>query len=57
MTPGSEGATEVRPRRAPVPQPVPISETDWLAQEFNPEAFAVWDHAAGCVYFNLGRPF
>jgi len=56
MTPASEGATEVQPRRAPVPQPVPISESDWLSQEFNPEAFAVWDHAAGCVYFNLGHP-
>jgi hypothetical protein len=55
MQPASEGATEVLPRPAPIPEPVPMTERDWLAQGFDRELFASWDSAAGCVYFNLGH--
>jgi hypothetical protein len=55
-TPGSEKATEVQPRPAPVPEPAPLKETDWIKQEFDPTNFASWDAANGVVYFNLGHP-
>jgi len=56
MTRAPEGATEVQPRLTPVPQPVPIPEREWLAQSFDPDAFASWDHGSNVVFFNLGHP-
>lgn len=55
-TPGSEKATEVQPRPAPVPEPAPLTEADWIAQEFESSDFAHWDPVSGVVYFNLGHP-
>jgi hypothetical protein len=55
-TPGSEKATEVQPRPAPVPEPAPLKEADWIKQEFDPSNFASWDAASGVVYFNMGHP-
>lgn len=52
---GSEAATEVRPRPAPIPQPMPMPAAKWAAQGLDPNDFASWDVAAGCVYFNLGH--
>ena len=52
---GSEKATEVQPRPAPVPEPAPLKEADWIRQEFEPNNFASWDAANGVVYFNLGH--
>ena len=46
----------MQPRPAPVPEPAPLKEADWIKQEFNPNNFASWDAASGVVYFNLGHP-
>jgi hypothetical protein len=55
-TSGSEKATEVQARPAPVPEPVPLGEAGWIDQGFDPSDFASWDAASGVVYFNLGHP-
>ena len=52
---GSEAATDVQPRPAPIPQPVPTPSDKW-AEQFDPDDFASWSVAEGCVYFNLGHP-
>ena len=46
----------MQPRPAPVPEPAPVSEAQWIAQEFDPSDFAHWDPTSGVVYFNLGHP-
>ena len=56
MVPAPEGATEVQPRPAPILEPVPTTERDWLVQGLDKDAFASWDPPACCVYFNLGHP-
>lgn len=52
---GSEASTDVQPRPAPIPQPVPTPSDKW-AEQFDPDDFASWSVAEGCVYFNLGHP-
>jgi hypothetical protein len=54
--PGSERATEVQPRPAPVPEAVPLAEADWTRQGLDAADFASWEPAGGVVYFNLGHP-
>lgn len=54
--PGSEKAVEVQPRPAPIPEPCPLTEVDWMSQGFDPADLASWDSANGIVYFNLGHP-
>jgi len=53
--PGHEGAANVVPRPVDVPEPVPLTSTEWEAQGFDPVHFASWDHASGWIYFNLGH--
>ena len=53
--PGDEAATEVKPRPAPIPEPVPTRRAKWIEQGLDPEDLASWDAPGGCVYFNLGH--
>ena len=55
-TPGSEKATEVQPRPAPVPEAKSFTGDEWENAGLDPRYFVSWDHAAGCVYFNQGHP-
>jgi len=55
-TPGSEKATDVQPRPAPVPEPKSFTEAEWENNGLDPRYFVSWDHAANSVYFNQGHP-
>ena len=54
-TAGSEKATEVQPKPAPVLEPKQFTADQWESEGLDPKHFASWDHAAGCVYFNVGH--
>lgn len=55
-TAGSEKATEVQPRPAPVPEVKAFTSQDWESQGLDPKHFVSWDHSDGIVYFNMGHP-
>jgi hypothetical protein len=53
---GSEKATEVQPRPAPVPDVKAFTSQDWASQGLDPKHLVSWDHSDGVVYFNMGHP-
>ena len=39
-----------------MPEPKACTADEWESEGLDPQYFASWDHAGGCVYFNQGHP-